>query len=48
MVDNISEKYWKCFTKNNKDYLKYSEFLDHIDNFGMDINDIYLENIIEC
>ena len=47
MVDNISEKYWKCFTKNNKDYLKYSEFLDHIDNFGMDINDIYFENIIE-
>ena len=32
--------------KNNKEYLKYSEFLEYIDNFGLDINDKYLDNIV--
>ena len=41
------KKYWKCILKENSDFLTYSEFSNHIQYFGLDLNELYFEEVNE-
>ena len=45
MLEEICKKYWNCIPKDNNDCLKYSEFIKYIEEYGLDKDEIYFENI---